>query len=396
MKRFFKNLTVGFAVYCVLIFSVVGYGANSLPDEYTVADSGRIDIGNVYSVDTDIGAGAAVSTGQSNEYTAEIKALGTIPVKDIKVSFTRRQYVNLGGNIIGIKMYTDGVIVVNVDKVSAKNGSVTPGTDAGLREGDIITAVENTPVNSSKEFSAMIEKSQGKALQLSVLRGTREYSMRLTPALSTGGKYKAGIWVRDSSAGVGTVTYTDPDSAGFVALGHAVCDVDTGELMPLSQGEAVEAGIKGIYKGSSDMPGELCGMFTGVSVGRLTGNFSTGIYGVFDDEEYLRGKTVAVARPQEIKEGKAQILCTVDESGPQYYDIEITRLYSPSDTANRNMVIKVTDERLIEKTGGIVQGMSGSPIIQNSMLAGAVTHVFISDPTQGYGVFAINMLEAAQ
>lgn len=394
MKRFFKNLTVGFAVYCVLIFSVVGYGASSLPDEYTVADNGKIELGNVYSVYTDVSDSAAVSTGQS-EYTAEIKALGTIPVKDIKVSFTRRQYVNLGGNIIGIKMYTDGVIVVNVDKVSVKKGSVTPGTDAGLREGDIITAVENTPVNSSKEFSAMIEKSQGKALQLSVLRGTREYSMQMTPALSTSGKYKAGIWVRDSSAGVGTVTYTVPDG-GFVALGHAVCDVDTGELMPLSQGEAVEAGIKGIYKGSSDLPGELCGMFTGVSVGRLTGNFSTGIYGKFDDEEYLKGKTVAVARPQEIKEGKAQILCTVDESGPQYYDIEITRLYSPSDTANRNMVIKVTDERLIEKTGGIVQGMSGSPIIQNSMLAGAVTHVFISDPTQGYGVFATNMLEAAQ
>lgn len=394
MKRFFKNLTVGFAAYCVLIFSVVGYGATTLQDEYTVADNGKIELGNVYSVYTDVSDSTAVSTGQS-EYTAEIKALGTIPVKDIKVSFTRRQYVNLGGNIIGIKMYTDGVIVVNVDKVSVKKGSVTPGTDAGLREGDIITAVENTPVNSSREFSSMIEKSQGKALQLSVLRGTREYSMQLTPALSTSGKYKAGIWVRDSSAGVGTVTYTVPDGS-FVALGHAVCDVDTGELMPLSQGEAVEAGIKGIYKGSSDLPGELCGMFTGVSVGRLTGNFSTGIYGKFDDEEYLKGKTVAVARPQEIKEGKAQILCTVDESGPQYYDIEITRLYSPSDTANRNMVIKVTDEKLIEKTGGIVQGMSGSPIIQNSMLAGAVTHVFISDPTQGYGVFATNMLEAEQ
>lgn len=228
---------------------------------------------------------------------------------------------------------------------------------------------------------------------LDVTRGTGEYQFTLHPALSQQGVYRAGVWVRDSSAGVGTVTFTRPETGTFAALGHAVCDVDTGELMPLAKGAVVEAGIKGIYKGSRDGPGELCGVFNGTSVGTITRNTDEGLFGEFSESRYFGGQTVPVGMADEVKTGKAYIIATLDDGGPRAYSAEITKIYSAADTANRNMVITVTDDDLIAKAGGIVQGMSGSPIVQNGMLMGAITHVFVNDPTKGYGIFAENMIE---
>ena len=217
--------------------------------------------------------------------------------------------------------------------------------------------------------------------------------MKLLPARSkVDSKFKAGLWVRDSSAGIGTVTFYDRKNGIFAGLGHAVCDVDTGEELPISGGDAVNAAVKGCYKGKDGSPGELCGVFAPGEIGELYENCGIGVYGAFS--ELPKTGEMPVAIVDEVKTGKAQIISTVDADGPQYYDIEITKIYTKS--GQRNMIIEVRDKRLIEKTGGIVQGMSGSPIVQNGMLVGAVTHVFINDPLKGYAIFAQTMAEEAE
>ena len=196
------------------------------------------------------------------------------------------------------------------------------------------------------------------------------------------------------TAGIGTVTWYDRTNGIFAGLGHAVCDTDTGEIMPLSGGDAVEAQIKGCYKGTSGSAGELCGVFSAGTIGSLYINGETGVYGIMDSFDES-SRVVPVALRQEVKTGAAQIICTVDDSGSNYYDIEIEKIFDSKDN-RRNLVLRVTDPELLEKTGGIVQGMSGSPIIQNGMLVGAVTHVFVDDPAEGYGIFAQDMTDTAE
>ena len=322
---------------------------------------------------------------------SHITALKVIPVKEIKINVTKRRYVGLGGDIFGIKLYTKGVIVVSIDSVTTPSGSKDPAVNAGLKCGDIITHINGEAATSSKQLTESVEQSQGQTLKLNIDRNGEKLELTLRPEMSVNGGYKAGIWVRDSSAGIGTVTFYDDETGSFAGLGHGVCDVDTGRLMPLNNGEAVRARVNGFYKSSAGNPGELCGVFSDIALGSLRVNCETGVYG-----ELLQpsgAKTVPVALESEVKPGAAQMITTVDENGPQYYDIEITKIYPSSDLSSRNMIIKVTDKELLEKTGGILQGMSGSPIVQNSMLVGAVTHVFVNDPTQGYGIFSSRMIE---
>lgn len=309
-----------------------------------------------------------------------------------KSKLSKRRYVGLGGDVFGIKMYTDGLIVIGIDSVSTESGNISPAEEAGLRNGDIITHINSQKVSSATAMTEKLEKSNGEKLILTVERSNETLSLTLTPVMSSSGKYKAGIWVRDSSAGIGTITFYDDERASFAGLGHGVCDIDTGRIMPLSDGQAVKASVNGYYKSSAGNPGELCGIFSNKPLGNLRANLDSGIFGSLD---YPSGaKQIAIALESEVKEGKAQIIATIDSSGPQYYDIEIIKIYPLSDRSTRNMIIKVTDSELIEKTGGIVQGMSGSPIIQNSMLVGAVTHVFVNEPSQGYGIFASRMIES--
>lgn len=391
MKRFFKILSVFALVFSIGIFSSIAYGCMELPDEYRVA------AGNVPSVDMPIFSANAETSGksisESGEYELDVTAFGVFPVKTAKVTVTQRRYVNVGGNIFGIRLYTKGVLVVGCDDVQTKDGTVNPAQRAGIKKGDIIVKIDGSPVGRNNDVAGAVEKSGGAAVELTVQRGNAEKTLSLVPAKSASdGKYKAGIWVRDSSAGIGTMTFYDKKSGIFAGLGHAVCDVDTGEKLLISGGDAVNACVKGCYKGENGNPGELCGVFTSGEIGELYENSDKGIYGSYTD--LPPSKELPVALRDEVKEGKAQIISTIDDGEPQYYDIEITKIYSKTEQ-QRNMVIKVTDEELLQKTGGIVQGMSGSPIVQNGMLVGAVTHVFINDPTQGYAIFAQTMLEKA-
>ena len=387
MKHFFKALCATFFALCVGVFSAVVYGTESLPDNISVADSDGYDFGAVFSMRENVAL--AAGTLSSGEYKAQITALKVIPVKDITINVTKRRYVGIGGDVFGIKLYMKGIIVVSIDSVTTPSGSKDPAIEAGLKCGDIITHINGEATLSSRQMNDAVENSHGKELRLTVDRSGETLDLTLKPEKSVNGGYKAGIWVRDSSAGIGTITFYDDANGTFAGLGHGVCDVDTGKIMPLNNGEAVRARVNGFYKSSAGNPGELCGVFSDIALGSLRVNCETGVYG-----ELLQpsgAKTLPVALESEVKLGAAQMITTIDDSGPQYYDIEITKIYPATDLSSRNMIIKVTDPELIEKTGGIVQGMSGSPIVQNSMLVGAVTHVFVNDPTQGYGIFASRM-----
>lgn len=391
MKRFFKALSATLSALCIAVFGTVAYGASTLPDEIYISQNDNISFGSLFSADKGEEICAVGTGGIKPEYKSRITALKVIPVKDITVNVTKRRYVALGGDVFGIKLYTKGVIVVSIDSVTTSKGSTDPAIDAGLKCGDIITHINENAALSSQQLTDAIEQSQGKELKLRINRNGESLALSLKPALSVNGGYKAGIWVRDSSAGIGTITFYDDNIGMFAGLGHGVCDVDTGKIMPLNNGEAVKARVNGFYKSSAGNPGELCGVFSDISLGSLRVNHEKGVYG-----ELLQPsgrKKVPVALESEIQAGKAQMITTIDDSGPQYYDIEIVKVYPSSDLSSRNMIIKVTDPALIEKTGGIVQGMSGSPIVQNSMLVGAVTHVFVNDPQQGYAIFAERMLE---
>ncbi len=395
MKRAITYIrTVLLSLTLCLLFVLV-YSFYTLPDEiYSVADE-EIKVNDFYTVtlqDSEIeGMARNRDTGK---YKVQISLFNAIPVKNSSLTVTQRRYVNLSGEIIGLRLFTQGVMIVGIDVVETDKGSVCPGNAAGLLKGDVICAIDGIETHSSSKVNELISQSGGRVLRVEYMRNGERHKTDFTAAFSLSEqKYKGGLWVRDSAAGIGTMTCFDGETGAFAALGHAVCDIDTGEILPLSNGDIVLAEIMSCNKGSSGRAGELCGVFKSDSIGVLMKNSERGLFGVLNYTVDNNLK-VPVATENEVEKGEAQILSTVDSGAPQYYDIEILKI-SKDDTAHKNMVIKVTDEELIEKTGGIVQGMSGSPIVQNGRLVGAVTHVLVGDPTKGYGIFIENMLDAA-
>lgn len=392
MKKCFRVISVicFFVSGAVLMFVMIGYAR--IPDEMTVSEFDEINVGKTYVCQALSSSSSAL--GDENQYVTSVKLFNIFPVKNAKVNVTRRRYVVPGGNVFGIRLYTRGVMVIRIDEVTTPSGNRCPGRTAGLREGDMIISVGGVEITRNRELSSMFASSEGKTLELMIERNGEEKKIEFTPVLSDDSSYKGGLWIRDSTAGIGTVTWYDRSNGIFAGLGHAVCDVDTGEIMPLSGGDAVEAKVKGCYKGKTGSAGELCGIFSSGTIGNLYVNGYTGVYGIMNS--YDENKDVLpVALKQEVKTGSARIICTVDENGPCSYEAEITKVFTNTSDDQRNLTIKITDENLIRKTGGIVQGMSGSPIVQNGMLVGAVTHVFVDDPTEGYGIFAENMIQTA-
>lgn len=393
MRKFFRIMSIAGFAAATAAFSLIVLGYFRIPNEFFVTGNDSVSIGNLYSVEYEAEKTRSVL---GSEYNAEIKLLNAIPVKNSKVTVVNRRYVVPGGNVFGMRIYSDGVLIVGADSITTENGNINPAEKAGLKQGDVITQINGKRITRNLQAALMFENCGGKPLKLTVKRKGETKTVDFTPALSAAeGKYRAGLWIRDSSAGVGVVTFYDRNTGMFGGLGHAICDADTGEIMPLLSGDTVETEIRGCYKGSNGTPGELCGVFGTGTTGRLLSNNVTGVYGVFDSPD-PDAKLIPVAMKQEVKTGKAQIITTITDNKPTLYDVEITKVYAGTDSVQKNLVIKVTDDRLIEQTGGIVQGMSGSPIIQNGMLVGAVTHVFVNDPLQGYGIFAQTMLESVK
>ena len=302
------------------------------------------------------------------------------------------------GRAVGIKLFSDGVMVVGLSDVETQGGSESPARQCGLQEGDIITHINNTEVDSIEEVQTVLQDLSGATMSIRAVRGEKQVQMTAQAVqCSADGAYKLGAWIRDSMAGIGTVTFYDPDTGVFGALGHGINDVDTTLLMPLQSGSIMYAEVTDVKRGQSGAPGELHGTFqVSQDMGSLYANTDSGVFGMLSDKELAQGQPVEVADRSEVKVGDAVIRSNIAGDKVEEYQVEIVRVYPESAGDTRNMMIKVTDQRLLDATGGIVQGMSGSPILQNGKLIGAVTHVLINDPTQGYGILAENMLDTAQ
>ena len=348
-----------------------------------------MDSGNGYDGNTAVYAAFESSGNSVEKSNAKIMLFESVPVKDVNVSVTQRKNVILGGMPFGMRIYTEGLVVSGVSDV----GNKSPSSDAGIKSGDIILSVNGEKLDTNEQLLSIVEKSKGDPLEIKAVHDGKEYSAKITPVFDEGlKKYRIGLMVRDSCAGIGTMTFFDKENNIFAGLGHGICDTASGSLMPLEKGDIVNAEINFVNKSICGSPGSLSGTFSDNSpVGNITANSDFGIYGTLNDNAVIPENTVPVSFTQEVKRGKARILTTVDSGKPEFYDINIEDV-SYNNNSNKNMVIKITDKKLLEKTGGIVQGMSGSPIIQDGKLVGAVTHVFVNDTSRGYGIFAENMI----
>ncbi|MBQ7128803.1 MAG: SpoIVB peptidase [Clostridia bacterium] len=392
MKKFIKILCCFLAVISTFSFWTVYYYNTILPNNIMIYDDETVNFNtNIKIVSNKEESEELVSNinKASDSYKSDLSLMGIVPIKSININKVKKRYVVLSGENFGIKIFTKGVMVVGMSDVK---GGVNPAKKAGMKIGDIILKVNNKSVNSNEELSAIINNSGGYELVCRIKRNNKTFNITFKPIYSKdNASYKAGIWVRDSSAGLGTMTFYSLVNGAFAGLGHGIVDVDTGVLLPINSGEIVKTEILSITKSNYGSAGEICGAFTGEVEGDIINNAPCGLYGYlnsFDKQKEL----IRISNRQDVKEGKARIYTTLDNNGPKYYNCEIEKVDYNNKT-QKNLLIHITDEKLISKTGGIVQGMSGSPIVQNGQLVGALTNVFVNNPTRGYAVFSDEMYE---
>lgn len=370
------------------------YMDRKVPDEIHVSESSAREVQELLEHPL-LEFEDAITVSGEGSYLLPCRLLGMIPFKEIKVTPTEASSVYVSGSTVGIYMETEGVLIIDTGEILCEGGTAREPAKNIVRPGDYIVAFNEQKVSNKKELMEDLEVLDGEDVTLDVIRNGQKIPVSLTPVRDTGGEYKLGIWVRDNTQGIGTLTWVD-EKGRYGALGHGISDVDTGELLHISKGALYQAEILGIQKGQSGSPGELSGLIRyepGKIIGAIDTNSKNGIYGSFYDRNAgIPVKKTEVAYKQELKVGPASVLCCVDGSVKEY-DAEITRIDMNHEDTNKSFVIHVTDPELLELTGGIVQGMSGSPILQNGKFAGAVTHVFVQDSTSGYGIFAETMLE---
>ena len=321
-----------------------------------------------------------------------------IPLKKVEVEVSPEKVLIPGGQAIGVALHTEGVLVVGTGEI-AESGS--PAAVCGIRPGDVLRRVDGVTIENAEQLAELIAEAGNRPLAVEYDRDGAPMTTTMTPALDQAtGTFRMGAWVRDSTAGVGTLSFYDPETGRYGALGHAITDGDTGKVLTVGQGEILKATVVAVQKGTKGVPGELKGSFLREAevLGTITGNSVLGIYGSMNQpvENTLYPEGLPIGLRAGVHTGPATILSSVDGEGVKAYQVEITRVNQQSAPAPKSMVVHVTDHVLLEKTGGIVQGMSGSPIIQDGRLIGAVTHVFVNDPTQGYGLYVDWMLGAAE
>ena len=397
MRKFIRLLNGAVAFAVAVIFAFVIYGNAAYPDVFYVQNSSDHVIDNIYYLTDDSERSVDYQSAQSvGDDNSDLTLLGIIPVKSETIKTVEENTVLVSGHSFGIKLYTDGVMVVGTKDITVNGKTVNPSEEAGVSVGDIIVSINGEKVYSPDRVSEILNDNNGKAFRIRINRNGEYRDLSLEPVyVDSEGAYKAGMWVRDSTAGIGTITFFNPSNSSVAALGHPITDVDTGEIMPILDGQAVETTVTSVTRSTSSETGSICCDFSNKEIGELSKNTTHGIYGSYTDETDLsKCCEYEVALPQEVQKGFCQIITTVDENGPKVYSAEITKINQNDD--EKNMVIKITDEELIKITGGIVQGMSGSPIIQNGKLIGAITHVIVNNPLKGYAVFAQTMLEISE
>ncbi|HIT19751.1 MAG TPA: SpoIVB peptidase [Candidatus Fimivivens faecavium] len=395
MRSAYRKVAGVLIVLIAAVFGFTAYLQLILPDRYYVVQGESFSLGGLFGLKAEGFSQTMpleVYSRAGNSYQMQLTLPGGPVVKTISVQVVDRDMVIPGGRPFGIKMFTEGVMVVGMSDMDVSGQMQNPAKRAGIKAGDIILEMNGQKVSFNEDVGKIVSESNGQPVDVMVKRDDKVFHTSLQPISSpTDGVFRAGIWVRDSSAGIGTMTYYNPATGVFGGLGHAICDIDTGDIMPLASGEAVDVTITGVNRGSSGSPGELKGMFSGTSaIGSLILNGETGVFGTCGFSP-IQAEPVELAVRSEVELGPATIYTTVNGKTPEAFSIVIEKIAAGDNNPTKNMVIRVTDPKLLEKTGGIVQGMSGSPILQNGRLVGAVTHVFVNDPTRGYGIFAENM-----
>lgn len=395
MKKILKIVLLVILLAIVYAYALV---IINLPDTLIVFEGENIKLNTLYGINIDLKdtsyeamlTSSNIGGTSFNEKgkTTLTASLFNFDIKDIEVNVLDKATVIPVGKIAGIKLYTKGVLVVGMSEIDGQK----PYAESNIQEGDIITNINDSEIENTTELIECINKSNGESLSITYINDGETKECNITPVKNQKGKYQIGLWVRDSAAGIGTVTFYEPETGNFVALGHGITDVDTSDIIDISTGELVDTKILSIVKGESGTPGKIQGTLNNQkSIGTIYKNTKLGIYGkVITGANLLPSYANAMdaAIRDEIKVGKATILCSVENSNKvEEYEIEIEKKFVNNNYDNKSMLIKVTDERLIEKTGGIVQGMSGSPIIQDGKFIGAVTHVIVNNPKEGYAVF---------
>lgn len=369
-----KKLILGVIMAVIALYTAVfAYSCAILPYNITTDNLGE-NLGRL---------GSAVLQPTRNGYAY---CFAGIPVKTANVTVKERPMLIPCGTPFGIKCRAEGAMVVSVTANS-------PADRAGIRAGDVINSVNNVEVNTNSDVAEAVQISS-KCTKIGLTRDDKELSVDMTP-IRVDGSLKIGAWIRDSAAGIGTLTYVDPLNGTFGGLGHAISDVDTGTPVPLGSGEITDAEIYDVVPGKTGSAGELCGTIVPNSdIGQLCANTSSGVFGTLFGE--IDGTPIPMAYRQEVKTGSATILTTIDGNAPREYSIEIERVNLADLYGSKAMIVRITDPELLARTGGIVRGMSGSPIIQDGRLVGAVTHVLVNDPARGYAVFAESMLDCCE
>ena len=371
------------------------FGVPAEAEIISVSESGRSNI-PVGSIDIDLSKTVTMRTAQEASYRAQVKLFGFLPIKQMDIQVIADQELIPVGVPIGIYVKTEGVLVVGTGEFTGADGAVYAPSRYILKSGDYIRKVNGNAVTEKEDFIRYIEACGGGQVILSLERDDEIMEVRVNPVKDRNGSYKIGVWVRDNAQGVGTMTYID-SQGNFGALGHGINDIDTSTLMQMEDGTLYQTNIVDIKKGTDGDPGEMTGMivYTDENIlGNITSNSEKGIFGHCNDKamELAVQDPLPIGLKQEIVKGPAQILCTVDGTA-KYYDVEITAIHLDHDNVNRGIELTVTDSELLELTGGIVQGMSGSPIIQNGKIIGAVTHVLVQNSAKGFGIFIESMLD---
>lgn len=393
-----------FFVICCLALDLLAifwlgykYLDRKIPDEIQISrDSGESteDVTEVLSAPL-VTFEKAVTVSQDGGYILPCRLLGYIPFKEVKVTPVDEQEIYVSGSTIGIYMETEGVLVIDTGEIEDQNGEMKEPAKNLVRQGDYIVSFNGEKISTKRELINDIAGLDGEEVTLEVKREGESVPVSVTPVKDTKGDYKLGIWVRDDTQGIGTLTYVDQNGR-YGALGHGISDIDTAQLLNIRNGALYKAQILAINKGSKGNPGELAGFirYDDRSIlGSIEINSKNGIYGQFykGAEDGITLKKMPVAYKQDVKTGEASVLCNVDGEVREY-QAEIKRIDLNHEDTNKSFVIQITDEKLLEKTGGIVQGLSGSPVLQNGKMVGAITHVFVQDSTSGYGIFIENML----
>lgn len=336
-----------------------------------------------------------VEVSQNGSYQIRCKWLGVLPLKTIKVHTVEKQEVLVSGSPVGIYMETKGVLVIDSGEIMDREGIRRTPAEHIIQSGDYICEIDGKVLTGKRQLMQLVRENQGEPMELQVIRHQETIKLEMTPVETEDGSYKLGIWVRDNIQGIGTLTYVEPNGT-FGALGHGISDADTGERLEISDGDLYRADILSICKGTAGTPGELRGVINYREenrIGTICGNSQYGIRGQMEPGKYTESmKKIPTGLKQEIQTGKAEIRCDIGD-GIREYQCEILEIDSNAKDTNKCFVLRITDDDLLSRTGGIVQGMSGSPVLQNGKLIGAITHVFVNDPTKGYGIFIENMME---